>query len=149
MASSDTVSAVLEFLASYGSAFEAYDADSIVRFYSFPCHVVSDGDSVVASMPFEGPASLKPAVERVLQLHRRIGVTSGRPVLLEVTELSPRLAGLMLRSEMHGADGVPLYDYQGFYSLVATDDGYRIAAICHNQIPRLMACVARVAGAAV
>jgi hypothetical protein len=148
VASSDTVSAVLEFLASYRSAFEAYDADGIVRFYSFPCHIVSDGDGVVASMPFEGPASLKPAVERVLQLHRKIGAKSGRPLLLEITELSPRLAGLMLRSELHDADGAPLYDYQGFYSLVATDDGYRIAAICHNQIPRLLACVERVAPAA-
>jgi hypothetical protein len=145
---SDTVSAVLEFLASYGSAFEAYDADGIVHFYSFPCHIVSDGDKV-ASMPFEGPASLKPAVERVLQLHHAIGVRSGRPLLLEITELSPRLAGLMLRFEMQDADGASLYDYQGFYSLVATDAGYRIAAICHNQIPRLLACVARVSSAAV
>jgi hypothetical protein len=148
VASSDTVSAVIEFLASYGSAFRAFDADSIVRFYSFPCHIVSDGDSV-ASMPFDGPASLKPAVERVLQLHRRIGAESGRALLLEITELSPRLAGLMLRFEMQDADGASLYDYQGFYSLIATDDGYRIAAICHNQIPRLLACVARIAPAAV
>ena len=147
MASGDTVSAVLDFLASYGSAFEAYDADRIVCFYSFPCHIVSDGDQV-ASMPFEGPASLKPAVERVLQLHRKIGARSARPLLLEITELSPRLAGLMLRLEMQDADGAPLYDYQGFYSLIATDDGYRIAAICHNQIPRLLACVARIAPAA-
>ena len=100
-------------------------------------------------MPFEGPASLKPAVERVLQLHRRIGAKSGRPLLLEITELSPRLAGLMLRFEMQDADGAPLYDYQGFYSLVATDQCYRIAALCHNQIPRLLACVARIAPAAV
>jgi hypothetical protein len=99
-------------------------------------------------MPFEEPASLKPAVDRVLQLHRRIGARSGRPLLLEITELSPRLAGLMLRFEMQDADGAPLYDYQGFYSLVATDEGYRIAAICHNQLPRLLACVARIAPAA-
>jgi hypothetical protein len=148
MASSDTVSAVLDFLASYGSAFRAYDADAIVRFYSFPCHIVSDGEQV-ASMPFEGPAALKPAVERVLQLHRKIGARSGRPLLLEITELSPRLAGLMLRVEMQDADGASLYDYQGFYSLIATDDGYRIAAICHNQIPRLLACAERIAPAAV
>jgi hypothetical protein len=138
----------MEFLSSYGSAFRAFDADSIVRFYSFPCHIVSDGDRV-ASMPFEEPAALKPAVERVLELHRRIGAKSGRAVLLEITELSPRLTGLMLRLEMQDADGASLYDYQGFYSLVATDDGYRIAAICHNQIPRLLACVARIAPAAV
>jgi hypothetical protein len=148
VASGDTVSAVLEFLASYRSAFEAYDADGIVCFYSFPCHVVSDGDRV-ASLPFEGPAALKPAVERVLQLHRKIGVKSGRLLLLEITELSPRLAGLMLRFEMQDADGAPLYDYQGFYSLVATDDGYRIAAICHNQIPRLLACAALISPATV
>ena len=147
MTSGDTVSAVLDFLASYRSAFEAYDADGIVGFYAFPCHIVSDGEPV-ASMPFEGPASLKPAVERVLQLHRRIGARSARAVLLEITELSPRLAGVMLRLEMQDADGAALYDYQGFYSMVATDGGYRIAAICHNQIPRLLACAARISPAA-
>jgi hypothetical protein len=42
-----------------------------------------------------------------------------------------------------------LYNYQRSYSLVATDAGYRIAAICHNQIPRLLACVARVSPAAI
>ena len=142
MATIDTVSAVLEFFASYRSAFEAYDADEIVRYYVFPCHVVSDGDPV-ALMPFEGPAALRSAVERVLTLHRKIGVKTGRLLLLEITELSPRLAGLMLRSEFQDSSGQPLYDYQGFYSLVHTDDGYRIAAICHNQIPRLLACVER------
>jgi hypothetical protein len=148
MASSDTVSAVLEFYAAYRSAFDGHDAEAIVGFYRFPCHIVSDGDSV-ASLHFVEPASLKPTVERVLELHRKIGVRSGRALLLEIAELSPRMAGMMLRYEMNDADGAPLYDYQGFYSLVATDDGYRIAAICHNQIPRLSACVARVAAATV
>jgi hypothetical protein len=148
MASSDIVSAVLEFYAEYRSVFAAYDADAITRFYRFPCHVVSDGDSV-ASLHFETPEALKPAVERVLELHRKIGARSGRLVLLEITELSPRMVGMMLRSEMQDADGAALYDFQGFYSLVATDDGYRIAAISHNQIPRLLACVAARASATV
>jgi hypothetical protein len=113
VASSDTVSAVLTFFASYRSAFDGYDAEEIVRFYAFPCRIVSDGDKV-ASMPFKEPTPLKLVVERVLELHRKIGVTSGRPLLLEITELSPKLAGMMLRYEMQDADGAPLYDYQGF-----------------------------------
>jgi ketosteroid isomerase-like protein len=43
MASSDTVSAVLEFYAAYRSAFDGHDAEAIVGFYRFPCHIVSDG----------------------------------------------------------------------------------------------------------
>ena len=82
-------------------------------------------------------------VNYVLSLHRAIGVTQGQPLLLEITELSPRLAGMMIRYQMQDRRGEPLYDFQGFYTLARTAAGYRIAAICHNQIPRLLACAGK------
>jgi hypothetical protein len=36
-----------------------------------------------------------------------------------------------------------VYVYQGFYSLLRSDEGYGIASLCHNQIPRLLACAGR------
>lgn len=142
MASHDTVSGVIEFLTTYRKAFEAYDTEAIVDHYVFPCAIIGDSETV-APLTFKGAEQLTAAVDYVLLLHREIGVKSGEPLLLEITELSPRLAGMMLRSQFRNAHGEPLYDFQGFYSLTRSEAGYKIASICHNQIPRLLACAGR------
>ena len=142
MAGHDTVSGVMEFLTTYGRAFEAYDTQAIVDHYTFPCPIVSDSETIAPKL-FEGPEQCRAGVDYVLSLHREIGVKSGRPLLLSITELSPRLAGMMIRFQMQDDRGKPLYDFQGFYSLARTESGYRIAAISHNQIPRLLACAGR------
>ena len=87
----------------------------------------------------EGPAQLKAAVDYILSIHREIGVMSSRITQLDITELSPRLTGMMLRYELTDKDGKRLYDMQCFYSLSRTDRGYRIAGLTHNQLPRLLA----------
>jgi len=142
MASSDTVSAVLEFLASYRTAFAAYDTRAIVDHYAFPCAIIGDSETITP-LVFKGAEQCSAGVDYVLSLHRQVGVTQGKPLLLEITELSPRLAGMNIRYQWQDKTGKPLYDFQGFYSLARTEAGYRIAAICHNQLPRLLACAGR------
>jgi len=142
MASHDTASAVMEFLDSYRTAFEGYDTEAIVEHYTFPCAIIGDSETI-APIVFKGAQQCSAGVDYVLSLHRAIGVTQGQPLLLEITELSPRLAALNLRYQMQDKSGNPLYDFQGFYSLARTEAGYRIAAICHNQIPRLLTCAGR------
>ena len=138
----DTMSAVMEFLDSYRTAFESYDTEAIVEHYAFPCAITGDSETI-APILFEGAEQCSAGVNYVLSLHRAIGVTQGQPLLLEITELSPRLAGMMIRYQMQDQRGEPLYDFQGFYTLARTAAGYRIAAICHNQIPRLLACAGK------
>ena len=142
MATQDTVSDVMEFLANYSKAFEAYDTKAIVDHYVFPCTIIGDAETL-APLTYKGAEQLSVGVDYILSLHREIGVTSTRRMLLEITELSPRLAGMMLRSQFRGEHGKPLYDFQGFYSLLRTEAGYRIAGISHNQLPRLLACAGR------
>ena len=142
MAPRDTVSGAMEFLATYSEAFEAYDTKAIVDHYLFPCIIIGDSETI-APLTYKGADQLNAGVDYVLALHREIGVKSAHPLLLEITELSPRLAGMMLRSQFRDAHGKPLYDFQGLYSLARTESGYRIAAISHNQIPRLLACAGR------
>jgi len=131
---------VLEFLDSYGSAFETFDTEAILTHFLFPCHIVSDADDV-ALMPLANASQIRVGVERVLALHRELGVRSGRRLDLDVIEMSPRMAGLVLRHEFIDAAGQALYDFQGIYTLVKVGGRYRIAAISHNQIPRLVGCV--------
>src|SRR5437899_12269557 len=92
MASRDAKSDVLEFLDSYRSAFEAFDTEAIVAHFLFPCHIVSDAEDV-SLMPLAKASEGRAGVERVLALHRELGVHSGRILDLDVVELSPRMAG--------------------------------------------------------
>lgn len=68
---------------------------------------------------------------------------TGQRLSLDITELSPRLAGMMIRTRFRDEHGNALYDFQGFYSLVRTEAGFRILAISHNQLPRLLACAGK------
>jgi hypothetical protein len=142
MGAHNSTTGVMAFLDSYRRAFDAYDTQAIVDHFAFPCAIVGDADTILPKI-FEGPEQCGAGVDVVLSLHREIGVASGRPLLLQITELSPRLAGMMIRIQFHDAQGRPLYDFQGLYSLAHTESGYRIAAITHNQIPRLLACAGR------
>jgi hypothetical protein len=142
MTSGDITANVLDFLASYRKAFESYDTDAIVAHYCFPCQLASDAEKVTVTA-IEGPEQLKPAVGYILSLHREIGVTSSRITQLDITELSPRLASMMLRYDLVDADGRALYDMQCIYSLLRTDQGYRITGLTHNQLPRLLARAGR------
>ncbi len=137
MTSRDAEWGVLAFLKSYGRAFEAFDTDAILTHFLFPCHIVSDAEAV-SLVPLANASEARVGVERVLALHRELGVQTGRILDLDVIELSPRMAGLVLRYEFSDAAGRSLYDFQGIYTLVKVDRRYRIAAISHNQIPRLV-----------
>jgi hypothetical protein len=141
MTAPDARSDVLVFLDSYERAFEAFDTAAILSHFLFPCHIVSDAENV-ALMPLADAGAARVGIERVLALHREFGVCAGRSLDLDVIELSPRIAVLSLRYEFSDAQGRALYGFQGIYTLVKTDGRYRIAAISHNQLPRLLAGIA-------
>jgi len=142
MPSYDTVSGVMEFLGSYRKAFENYETDTILAHYVFPCTIISDTEKITPQL-LRTKEELRAGVDYVLSLHREIGYRSGQLLVLDITELSPRLTGMMIRSRMRDENGRSLYEFQGFYSLARTDAGCRIIAISHNQIPRLLACAGR------
>ena len=129
------------FFASYRAAYWSFDSDSIICQFVYPCHIVSDADPV-ALMPIASEQDCRVGVERVLGWHRAIGAVSGEMTEFVVTELSPRLVSVSLKSDFLDDTGRRLYDFQGVYTLVRGPDCWKIAAISHNQIPRLLSCVA-------
>jgi len=147
MASDETITGVGRFLQAYRAAFQRYDADAVLGHYLFPGHVVSDAETV-ALMPLAAAADLRAGVERILSWHRRLGVGASHLLRSDLVELSPRLAFLDLEVELQGADGSGLYDYRGVYTMVQADGVWRIAALTHNQVPRLLACLSAREGAA-
>lgn len=132
-----------DFFASYRAAFDRFDSDSILLHFVYPCHVVSDADPV-ALIPMAGEHDCRIGVERVLGWHRAIGVVSGEVTEFVATELSPQLVSVSLKKDFHDDGGCRLYDFHGIYTLVQKSDDWKIAAISHNQIPRLLSCVSRI-----
>jgi hypothetical protein len=134
------VERVQSFRDSYRRAFEQYDADAVVSHFALPCHVVSDGETV-AHIDFKTAQDCRVSIERILTWHRKIGMVSGITLALSIVEMSPRILCFDLHYAFEGAAHEFLYDFRGKYTLVGSDDLWRIAAITHNQVPRLLACM--------
>jgi predicted phosphodiesterase len=138
---SDIEAGVARFFDTYRAAFEAYDTEAIVDHYLLPSYVASDATEV-ALLAMATREDCREGIERVLARHRELGVVTGRALDYRATELSPRLTVLDLSFEFRNAGNEPLYDFRGCYTLVRQGADWRIAAIAHNQIPRLLARLA-------
>ena len=132
------MSDVEQALASYMTAFEHFQTDAVLSHYAYPCHFTSDGDEV-ALMPLAEPAECRPRIERVMDWHRQLGADHSRIERRARTDLSPKLTCLTIRVEVLDRQRRFLYDFDGIYTFAHTREGWRIAAIAHNQIPRLLA----------
>lgn len=131
-------SAVGDFLDAYRAAFEAYDAAAIAELFAYPCQVTSDAGAVsVTAVPTRD--AWLPQLERLLAAYEGIGVRSAHVLEHRVTELAPRLAQAVVRWRLIGGEERPLYDFDATYTLADLGDGLRIAAIAHNEAPKLRA----------
>jgi len=142
MTSNETVSAVRALLESYRDAFERLDAAAIADHFACPSHIAGDADEI-ALLQLSNRQDCLAAVEKVLAMHRQLEAPSGSIRDLSIVELSPRLTQASLTMEVHRRTGGMLYHFEAVYTLAQTRGGWRIAAIAHNQIPRLLKCMAQ------
>jgi hypothetical protein len=133
---------VKAFFEAYCAAFEALDVEAIADCVAYPSHIVSDGDDVTM-IAMSNRQDCLTAMNRVVVLHRQLGAPSGRIHDLSILTLSPRLVQASLRMDVLDGGSRLLYDFQASYSLARFADAWRIVAIAHNQIPRLLRCIAR------
>lgn len=133
---------VKAFFQAYCAAFQALDVEAIANCVAYPSHIVSDGDEVTL-IAIANRQQCLVTMSRVVELHRQLGAPSGRIHDLSITELSPRLAQASLTMEALDRASNHLYDFQATYSLARFSGEWRIVAIAHNQIPRLLRCVAQ------
>jgi ketosteroid isomerase-like protein len=142
MTSSETATGIHALIESYRTAFERLDAAAIADHFVYPCHITGDAEEI-ALIPMATRQDCIAAVQKVLAMHRQLGAPSGRIHDLSITELSPRLAQASLRMEALDSAARTLYDFESTYTLAKIQGAWRIAAIAHNQIPRLLACLAQ------
>jgi hypothetical protein len=142
MSSRDLIDEVNALFKSYCASFEALDPEAIADHFAYPGIIVSDAEDVVL-IALANRQECVAAVAKVVALHRRLGVPVGRVQDLSVLELSPRLVQAFLKMEVLDETASYLYDFDATYSLVRNSGAWRIVAISHNQMPRLLRCVAQ------
>ena len=133
---------VRAFFQKYTAAFEALDVEAIADCVAYPSHIASDGEETVLIAMADRQQCLA-AMDRVVTLHRKLGAPAGRIHDLSITELSLRLVQASLRMEVLDKTSSYLYDFKAIYSLAKFSGAWRIVAIAHNQIPRLLSCVSQ------
>ena len=135
-------SQVEAFLEAYRAGFEALEVEALVDPFSYPCVVTTDATAVAVTIVPSREAWI-PQLERLVDAYRALAVRSPEVVILQVSELTPRLAQATVRWTLVDATGARIYDFDASYTLADLGDGMRITAIAHNEAALLRAAVAR------
>jgi hypothetical protein len=130
------------FLDAYRAAFETCDAAAIAGLFSYPCQITGgDHEITVTTIPNREVSVAQ--IERLVAAYRAIGVRSAEVLELHVVELTPRLAQAAVHWGLRDQEGETIYDFDASYTLADLGEGMRIAAIAHNETPRLRAAIDR------
>ena len=129
---------IITFLESYKTAFERLDADAIADLFVYPLHITGDDEQIT-------PASIGSREEwtnhlrGLLAKYRTLGFSSPNILDLSVIELSPRLFQATVHWDLRDRADSSLYNFTAVYTLIEIGRNLRIAAIAHNELPRLRA----------
>jgi hypothetical protein len=127
-------------LAAYFNAYRLHRIEDILDWFLLPCHVVSDADDGPVQIPMSTREACRAGVQRVLDWHRSIDAGRSRIVKQTIIELSSRISCVDVKVDVEDPAGAKLYDFEAVYTFVRSPT-WKVAAISHNQIPRLLARV--------
>ncbi|MEM0964079.1 MAG: hypothetical protein AAGK21_16240, partial [Bacteroidota bacterium] len=115
----------------YAAAFEAYDADAIARQYVTPCLFVRDAETV-AITDAEGVIE---SVRQLLDLHRAWDVQTAEPSEVALLEQTPTHAVARVDWRLGRTKSRVSWSFATTYTLVPSDDSWRIAAAVTHDAP--------------
>jgi len=131
---------VASFFESYRAAFESFDASALSDHLAYPAQIASDDDGVKLIVLESGQAYQR-MIEPLFAMYRRLGVRTGRIVKLSISAVSIRIVQAVVCWEILDGDARPLYAHKAAYTLATGSTGWRIAAICVNELPALKKCL--------
>ncbi len=85
-------------------------------------------------------------IERRLEMYAIIRAATAHVNAVVSTAVSERLVVAGVTWRMDDRTGTPLYEFSAVYTLVHIDGGFRIAAIAHDEVPKLRRAAAGVQG---
>lgn len=134
----DAAPSVAAFFADYRAAFETLDPEAVAGYFAYPCHVTSDGD-VPQLTTAASREEWRDQIAQLIALYEQVGVATADLLSLSESVLSPRVAQARVHWMLRDAAGRDLYDFDALYTLVRTDGGFAIAALAHDELPKLLA----------
>jgi hypothetical protein len=130
---------VREFFANYCRAFEAFDARALSAFFSYPV-LFTRADPVRPQTMMASASDYISAIAPLIQAYRDLNVESGKVADLKTIVLAPSLVVAVVDWDVIASGGKVLYSHQASYTLVRID-GWRIAAIALDELPKLHAAL--------
>ena len=138
----ETTHSVIAFIDSYRAAFERLDAAAIAEHFAYPGHLASGGGDEVMLVPVTERAEWTRQIERLIDVYREVDFGRTRVLDVHIIELAPNLVQATVRWGLEDAAGRDLYVFTSSYTLVRDGVGTpRIAAVAHDELPKLRACL--------
>jgi hypothetical protein len=131
---------VRSFFDTYRETFARYDAAALADLFAFPLQVVSDAEEI-APLSIASREDWVGVLEGLLGGYRTIGVHSGEPLDIDARELTPRIVSAQVHWQLCREDGSTIYEFNAVYTLVGADGDWRVAAIAHDELPKLGAAL--------
>jgi hypothetical protein len=127
---------VTSFFESYRGAFEAMDPAGIAGHFSYPCQMVSEADEIRVTA-IRDREEWQAQIERLVSIYRTLGVHSADILEIEATEVSARITQVVIHWALRDKSGDDVYNFHAGYTLIAAGPELWIAAIAHDEMPRL------------
>ena len=134
------MSDVPEFFQRYRTVFSSFDRDALIDLYTYPVHVVSATDDAPMVMAFTRD-EWAGVLDGLLNAYRKIGIVDGDPQNLDCKEIASDAATVRLRWHLTREDGSHVYDIAAGYTLAKLDGDWRVAALAHDELPKLTAAL--------
>lgn len=135
-----TEEAVRAFFESYRMAFEGLEPEILAAHFAYPVHLAGDsgqGDVTLSVVPDK--AAWVAQLTQLTQMYRAIGVWSIHMRALVTRELSPRLVQAAVTWALIDDAAEDLYVFEVFYTLAHSEGTLRVAALAHDELPKLRA----------
>jgi hypothetical protein len=131
------------FLDGYRAAFVRRDADALLDCFTYPVHVtsVAGGDATVSIAASRD--EWRPVLDYLLDAYAKLGVADAGVPELDVAEPLDGVAHARVHWQLRREDGSAVYDFTAVYTLARVDGALRVAAIAHDELPKLQAALAR------
>jgi hypothetical protein len=131
------------FIERYRTVFETFSAPAILEQYAFPLQVSGDRGADVTLAVFATKEEWARQIEGLLANYRKLGVQGSQVRSLQPLEVSPALRLARVHWALLGDGDRLIYEFHAAYTLANVGDGFRVAAIAHDEIPRLRAALGK------
>lgn len=132
---------VSDFFDSYRRAFERFDVGAIADHFTFPLQVAGDSEPVDLRCVASRDEWLE-TLTMLIDLYKGFEVKTATVLESTIAALSDRIVHATMHWSLRDGSDQEVYDFKGVYTLVAVGVDFRIAAIAHDELGKIMAKLA-------